>query len=209
MFWFYFDTFIWFLLQLPQNLIALIMSPFVGKKKLVFFDNFTWFFACNKMKGSISLGNFAFISTQSNIDTSIKHELEHSLQSKQLMWLYLPIVLIPRLCLTLFGLRNKCFCDWHNKQISLAVLQSNIDIEISRAKTNEARIEGLLNDEIIRSKDAENKLVADIRLEYERAFKAEKDINNRMDDEILKVTTQLESKIAELEEKLNAITIKE
>ena len=42
MFWFYFEMFIWFLWQLPQNLVALLMMPFLGKMKLI--DLYTFAF---------------------------------------------------------------------------------------------------------------------------------------------------------------------
>ena len=65
MFWFYFEMFIWFLWQLPQNLVALLMMPFLGKMKLIRFDLYTFAFECEKMSGGISLGNFIFLSTTS------------------------------------------------------------------------------------------------------------------------------------------------
>lgn len=77
-----FNLFIWFLWQLPQNLIAFLMMPFVGKMKLIRFENYAWAFECTKMVGGISLGNFIFLSPScSNKETSIRHEYGHVMQS--------------------------------------------------------------------------------------------------------------------------------
>ena len=62
MFWFYFEVCMMFLWQLPQNIVALIMLPFLGKMKLVRYDLYAFVFECQKMKGGISLGNFIFLS---------------------------------------------------------------------------------------------------------------------------------------------------
>ena len=44
--------FIW---QLPQNIIALIMMPFLGKLKLISYKNYNYCFEGEKMSGGILL----------------------------------------------------------------------------------------------------------------------------------------------------------
>lgn len=126
MFWFYFDLFIYILWQLPQNIIALIMLPFLGKKTLIRFENYTWIFACERMNGGISLGNFIFVSPQSNKETSIRHELGHVMQSHILGWAYLFIIGIPSLLWAAFSPRSKCYYSfftesWANELAGLKV----------------------------------------------------------------------------------------
>lgn len=78
--------------QLPQFLISLVMLPFLGKKKLVADRHFNFCWKCDRMSGGISLGPFAFVSPNSG-DATIAHETDgHTVQSKILSWLYLPIV---------------------------------------------------------------------------------------------------------------------
>lgn len=86
--------FIW---QLPQNIVALLMMPFIGKLTLISYKNYCWAFKATKMSGGISLGNFVFLSEySSNSDTTLAHEQEgHVKQSHMLGWLYLIIIGIP------------------------------------------------------------------------------------------------------------------
>lgn len=78
MFWFYFDLVILMLWQLPQNLVAVLMMPFLGKMKLIRFDFYTFAFECEKMSGGISLGNFIFLSpTSAQREATILHEYGH------------------------------------------------------------------------------------------------------------------------------------
>ena len=116
MFWFYFELILWFLWQLPQNLVALVMMPFIGKMKLVRFENYTWVFVCDRMSGGISLGNFVFISPDSNKETTIRHELGHCVQSKRLGWGYLFIIGLPSLLWAAFGSQDKCYYDFFTER---------------------------------------------------------------------------------------------
>ena len=87
MFWFYFELILWFLWQLPQNLVALVMIPFLGKMELVRFENYCWVFSCQKMMGGISLGNFIFLSPyMAKKEAIVRHELGHTVQSHMLGW---------------------------------------------------------------------------------------------------------------------------
>lgn len=108
MFWKIFDIVIWFLWQLPQNILALLMIPFVGKMKLIRFENHCWIFECSRMHDSISLGNFIFLDEQSSKrEANILHELGHSMDSKLFNWLYIPLILIPGICWNAFAPKDK------------------------------------------------------------------------------------------------------
>lgn len=115
MFWFYYDLILWFIWQLPQNLIALLMLPFMGKMKLVRFELFTFAFECSKMKGGISLGNFIFLSPiLAEKEAYIRHEYGHVRQSHMLGWLYLLIIGLPSLLNALFNF-TKCYYSWYTE----------------------------------------------------------------------------------------------
>lgn len=96
--------FIW---QLPQNIIAVLMLPFLGKLELIACRNYAFCFVGNKMFGGISLGNFVYVSKSlSKRETSIAHELDgHTVDSKRFGPLYLFIIGIPSICWASF--RNK------------------------------------------------------------------------------------------------------
>ena len=127
MFWFYFELILWFLWQLPQNLVALVMMPFLGKMELVRFENYCWVFSCQKMMGGISLGNFIFLSPyMAKKEANVRHELGHTVQSHMLGWAYLFSVGICSLCWAAFGSNDKCYHDfwtesWANKLAGLKV----------------------------------------------------------------------------------------
>ena len=83
--------FIW---QLPQNIIALIMLPFLGKLKLLRNANYNYCFEGAKMSGGISLGSFSFVSKYSaKSNETIAHEQDgHVKQSHWLGPLYLIVI---------------------------------------------------------------------------------------------------------------------
>lgn len=115
MFWFYFELFIWFLWQLPQNIIAILMMPFIGKMKLIRYELNSFVFECTKMNGGISLGNFVFVSPESvKKETVVVHELGHVLQSHMLGWLYLIVIGIPSLLNVIFKFTD-CYYDWYTE----------------------------------------------------------------------------------------------
>lgn len=82
--------FIW---QILQNLIALVMMPFLGKMTLMYKKRYCWCFYCTNMCGSISLGSFIFLGSKS--DTTAGHELGHVVDSHWMGPLYLFIIGIP------------------------------------------------------------------------------------------------------------------
>ena len=95
--------FIW---QLPQNIIAVLMLPFLGKLELIACKNYAFCFIGEKMQGGISLGNFVYVSKSlSKYETHIAHELDgHTVDSKYFGPLYIFIIGIPSICWA--GLRN-------------------------------------------------------------------------------------------------------
>ena len=114
--------FIW---QLPQNLVALIMMPFLGKLTLRCERKYCFCFTGEKMSGGISLGNFAFVSKYlANHDESVAHEVKgHTFDSKLFGPLYLLIIGLPSILNACFDF-TKCYYDffpekWANKHAGL------------------------------------------------------------------------------------------
>ena len=114
--------------QLPQDLVGLIMYPFVGKKKLLQVSEYgTRVYEADNMQGGISLGNFIYLSNYSATkDTTIAHELGHTEQSRILGWLYVFVIGIPSMCWAAFKPREKCYYEfytesWANKCAGLKV----------------------------------------------------------------------------------------
>ena len=73
--------FIW---QLPQNIVALVMLPFLGKLEFISYKKFCFAFKASNMSGGISLGTFAFLSPYSAKKVAtVMHEQEgHTVDSK-------------------------------------------------------------------------------------------------------------------------------
>ena len=120
--------FIW---QLPQNIIALFILPFIGKIDFISYKKFCFAFKAESMVGGISLGNFAFISpNNAKKVANIKHEQEgHSVDSKIFGPLYLPVIGIPSIMWAWLGDENKCYYDFYtekraNKHAGLEVLRT-------------------------------------------------------------------------------------
>lgn len=86
-----------FLWQLPQNIVALCMMPFMGELRLVSYKNYNYCFESEKMNGNISLGSFCYLSEwSSDCEETIAHEqIGHVKQSHILGPLYLIIIGIP------------------------------------------------------------------------------------------------------------------
>lgn len=120
---------LWFLWQLPQNIVALIMFPFLGKKKLIKHDYQCYVFECSKMNGGISLGNFIFLNKNlSKKEAVILHEYGHVKQSRILGWLYLIVIGIPSLANAVVGFTD-CYYSWYteswaNKLMGLKVIKN-------------------------------------------------------------------------------------
>lgn len=86
--------FVW---QLPQNIVALLMMPFLGKMHRVCYRNYCLCYVGERMQCGISLGNFAFLHPYMEYDEHvIAHEVDgHTVQSKILGPLYLLVIGIP------------------------------------------------------------------------------------------------------------------
>lgn len=98
-----------FLWQLPQNLIAIVMMPFMGNMDLLDYRNYCFGFRCKNMHGGISLGSFAFLSRiKADQPAVIAHEMDgHTVDSKILGPLYLIIIGLPSLLWALFRNQEK------------------------------------------------------------------------------------------------------
>lgn len=78
---------------LPQNIIGFI-GYMIFRKGYKYKYNDAFVIEVPNKYGSVSLGNFIFVSSATD-ETTIKHEYGHTLQSKKLGWLYLFIIGIP------------------------------------------------------------------------------------------------------------------
>lgn len=122
-----FKFWLWFIWQLPQNLVALLMIPFVGKMKIINYYKNCLIIECTRMHNGMALGNFIFISAEdAKRDANIYHECGHIMQSHILGWLYLLIITIPSIFWGAFKPKNKCYYDfytekWANKNVGLKV----------------------------------------------------------------------------------------
>lgn len=104
-------TFIW---QLPQNLVAILMLPFLGKLRLISFKKLCFAFEGENMRGGISLGNFAFLSPRLSRDAaSVAHEQEgHTHDSKLFGPLYLFVIGLPSLIHAWLYDKSTCYYDF-------------------------------------------------------------------------------------------------
>ena len=85
-----------FLWQLPQNIVALLMMPFIGKLTLLEHRNHQYVFEAGKMSGGISLGTFIFLSPGlAPYQVYHEHELGHGFDSRRFGPLYLFVIGIP------------------------------------------------------------------------------------------------------------------
>ena len=115
--------FIW---QLPQNIVALAMMPFLGKLKLIKVDNYCFAFSGKKMSGGISLGSFVFLSNYMGmVDRYVAHEYGHVVDSHIWGPLYLFVIGIPSILNAAFNFTD-CYYDfytekWANKHAGLGV----------------------------------------------------------------------------------------
>lgn len=137
---FFILLFIW---QLPQNLVALVMMPFLGSLSKICYRNYCYCFLGDYMRGGISLGNFAFVSESiSKYEPDIAHEVDgHTVQSKILGPLYLIVIGIPSICWAYFRNKKKhpnyyAFYteSWANECAGLEVFKPYEDYEIYKVR---------------------------------------------------------------------------
>ena len=102
--------FIW---QLPQNIVALAMMPFLGKLRLISFKKFCWLYESSSMMSGISLGNFAFVTDlHSHEEAYCDHEqVGHTHDSKLFGPLYLFVIGLPSIYWAI--IRKKCECYYN------------------------------------------------------------------------------------------------
>ena len=106
-----------FLWQLPQNIIALVMMPFLGKLNLIKYENYCFAFEGKKMSGGISLGSFIFLSPSSaKRETTIAHEFCHVKDSHKFGWLYLFVIGILSLGWAAFKPKDKCYYSFFTEK---------------------------------------------------------------------------------------------
>ncbi|NCU27535.1 hypothetical protein EOM86_12605 [Candidatus Nomurabacteria bacterium] len=87
--------FIW---QLPQNIVAVVMLPFLGKMSIIKIDNACVSLVGTRMSGGITLGSFIFLSKASAQEPYvIEHEYGHVKDSHLFGPLYLLIIGLPSL----------------------------------------------------------------------------------------------------------------
>lgn len=86
-------SFLLFLWQLPQNILALIIL-FVNRKSKVKHENYyTVKYLCNR---GTSLGNYILFDCDRVVtNKAVKHEKGHQKQSVYLGWLYLFVIGLP------------------------------------------------------------------------------------------------------------------
>lgn len=102
--------FIW---QLPQNIVALVMLPFLGKLQLVKIDKYCFAFIGSNMSGGISLGSFIFLSKYiGHTDKYVAHEMGHVVDSHIWGPLYLLVVGIPSILNAWIGFTD-CYYDFY------------------------------------------------------------------------------------------------
>ena len=110
-----------FLWQLPQNLVALIIMPFMGKLTRVDYRHFCLGYACSRFpkRGSgVSLGSFAFFHPDmADDDFTIRHEMDgHTMDSKIFGPLYLFVIGIPSILHILLVKKEKNYYDFYTER---------------------------------------------------------------------------------------------
>lgn len=88
--WLYFILYLW---QLPQNLLGLLYKLILRGERRILVDKANYFFVAPTISGGVSLGNYIFLSKGNAVKEPVyDHEFGHSIQSRILGPLYLPIV---------------------------------------------------------------------------------------------------------------------
>ena len=117
--------FVW---QLPQNLVALAIMPFMGGLRKVGYRNFCVGLTGNRFPskaGGISLGSFALFNPDTARDEfTIRHEMDgHTVDSKIFGPLYLFVIGIPSILHSIFHKRGDYYDfyteRWANKHAGI------------------------------------------------------------------------------------------
>lgn len=110
-----------FLWQLPQNILGLLYI-FISKGEYQYCSGDVHIFTTASKYGSVSLGNFVFVSVRSsNLQYTLAHEMGHAIQSKYLGPLYLIVIGIPSFLWALSRrysrkLRNKNYYSFYTEK---------------------------------------------------------------------------------------------
>ena len=110
-----------FLWQLPQNILGLLYI-FISKGEYQYCSGDVHIFTTASKYGSVSLGNFVFVSVRSsNLQYTLAHEMGHAIQSKYLGPLYLIVIGIPSFLWALSRrysrkLRNKDYYSFYTEK---------------------------------------------------------------------------------------------
>ena len=110
-----------FLWQLPQNLVALLVMPFLGRLTFVDYRHYCFGFAGKrfpKNASGISLGSFAFFHPDYAHDAhTIRHEMDgHTVDSKLFGPLYLLIIGIPSILHLIFKKKGSNYYDFYTER---------------------------------------------------------------------------------------------
>lgn len=93
--------------QLPQNICGLLYKLILRGEKRILEQRNVIFYIAPTMSGGVSLGNYIFLSKVSGyVEAAYDHEFGHTIQSRILGPLYLPIV----------GLSSGLHCLFHNSK---------------------------------------------------------------------------------------------
>lgn len=110
-----------FLWQLPQNILGLLYI-FVSEGVYQYCSDDVHIFTTESKYGSVSLGNFVFVSVRSSdLQYTLAHEMGHAIQSKYLGPLYLIVIGIPSFLWALSRrysrkLRNKDYYSFYTEK---------------------------------------------------------------------------------------------
>lgn len=116
-FFFWITFVLLFIWQLPQNIVAICMMPFLGKLTLKCERNFCFCYIGENMQGGISLGNFAFVSKSlGKKDPEVAHEVNgHTFDSKWMGPFYLLLIGLPSILNAIFGF-TECYHDFYTEK---------------------------------------------------------------------------------------------
>ena len=108
-----------FLWQIPQNIVALCMMPFLGKLTKIRSTKWSAAYMGGNMQGGISLGCFCFLSPRLSMrDSAVRHELDgHTWDSRIFGPLYLLIIGLPSLLNAWIGF-TPCYYDFPTERLA-------------------------------------------------------------------------------------------
>lgn len=107
---------LFYIWQLPQNLLGLILLLIYQKEKIYHKLNGRTFYYTTEMPSGISLGNYIIMNREDKED-GMKHEYGHTIQSRYLGWFYLIVIGLPSLLGNIYDrLFHTKSRGWTNKE---------------------------------------------------------------------------------------------